>query len=88
VDELAPLRREHVAVGGCGGIFNTQAPADAPPELTLSDSVVTANKLDAKPGVTSQGGGIYTADFTGEPLPITLTRTVVAGNQPDQCFGC
>jgi hypothetical protein len=30
----------------------------------------------------AQGGGLYTAS------PVTLTRTVIAGNKPDQCFGC
>jgi hypothetical protein len=29
-----------------------------------------------------QGGGLYT-DF-----PATIQRTVIAGNAPDQCFGC
>jgi hypothetical protein len=71
-----------------GGIFNTQFGVNAP-ELALSHSVVTANRLTATPGHHTLGGGIYTADFlTDDPLPITLTRTVVAGNQPDQCFGC
>jgi hypothetical protein len=74
------------AVGG--GILNT-GPAAAAPELAVSDSVVTANRLDATPGITPKGGGIYTADvFTDDPLPVTLTDTVIAGNQPDQCFGC
>jgi hypothetical protein len=37
----------------------------------------------------SQGGGLYTADpFTGEPFPVAMTRTVIEGNQPDQCVGC
>lgn len=72
-----------------GGILNTAALAGPAPELALSHSVVTANRLTAIPGITTKGGGIYTADFlTDNPLPITRTATVVAGNQPDQCFGC
>jgi hypothetical protein len=54
----------------------------SPPQLTIADSVVTANRLSSSPGVLEQGGGLYT-DF-----PVTLTRTVIAGNKPDQCFGC
>ena len=55
----------------------------------MSDSVVTANQLTTTTGITPQGGGIFTADaFTGDPFPFTLTRTVVEGNKPDQCFGC
>ena len=72
-----------------GGMLNTEAPAAPAPELALSHSVVTANRLTATPGHHTLGGGIYTADFlTDDPLPITLTDTVIAGNQPDQCFGC
>jgi hypothetical protein len=65
-----------------GGISNETFPGDSPPLLTLTDSVVTANKLGASRGVTPQGGGLFTTS------PATLTRTVVAGNKPDQCFGC
>ena len=75
-------------LAGGGGILNTDL-GDGPPQLSLSHSVVTANTLSTSPGITAQGGGIFTADaFTGEPFPITLTRTVVTGNKPDQCFGC
>jgi hypothetical protein len=59
------------------------------PELALTDSVITANRLAASAGVVSQGGGLYTADpFSGTPYPFTLTHTVIAGNTPDQCVGC
>jgi hypothetical protein len=78
-------------VGGLalgGGIVNVDF-GGGPPELALSDSVVTANQLIASPGITPRGGGIFTADiFSGAPFAVTLTRTVVAGNKPDQCFGC
>ena len=63
-----------------GGINNISL--GSTPELTLVDSVVTANRLVASPGIAPHGGGLYT-DF-----PVTLTRTVIAGNKPDQCFGC
>ena len=71
-----------------GGILNV-AFAGGAPELALTNAVVTANVLTASPGITPQGGGMYTADiFSGEPFPVTLTRTAIAGNRPDQCFGC
>ena len=51
--------------------------------------VVTANRLEAAPGITPQGGGIFSANiFSGDPIAFTLTRTVIAGNKPDQCVGC
>jgi hypothetical protein len=75
-----------VALGG--GILNI-AYFGGPPELTLTESLVTANSLAASPGITPQGGGIYSEDiFGGGPFPVTLTRTVVAGNKPDDCTGC
>jgi hypothetical protein len=64
-----------------GGISNFSL-GGPPPQLTLMDSVVAANKLAASSGITPQGGGIFTA------FPLTLIRTAVVGNQPDQCFGC
>jgi hypothetical protein len=71
-----------------GGIANIQFGGPLP-ELTLTDSVITANTLTASAGITSQGGGLYTVDpFSGEPFPVTLTRTVIEGNKPDQCVGC
>lgn len=71
-----------------GGILNI-AFAGGPPELTVTDSVVTANALTASPGITIQGGGIFTADvFSGDPFAVTLSGTVIAGNKPDECFGC
>ena len=65
-----------------GGISNETYPGDSPPILTLTDSVITTNRLSASPGVTPQGGGLFTDS------PVAMTRTVIAGNQPDQCYGC
>jgi hypothetical protein len=71
-----------------GGILNIDFFAD-PPQLTVTDSVITANALERSDGITPLGGGIFSADlFSGDPVPFTLTRTVVAGNKPDQCVGC
>jgi hypothetical protein len=70
-----------------GGILNV-AFGGGPPQLTISDSVITGNRLAGSPGLTPLGGGVFSADiFTGDPVPFTLTRTVIEGNQPDQCFG-
>jgi hypothetical protein len=68
-----------------GGIQNWIIPLSGSPqvvELTLVDSVVTGNRLGSDTGLALQGGGIFASS------PVTLTRTVVAGNKPDQCFGC
>jgi fibronectin-binding autotransporter adhesin len=71
-----------------GGIVNVTIGGPAP-ELTLTDSVIAANRVAASAGIVSQGGGLYTADpFSGTPFPVTLTRTVIEGNKPDQCVGC
>jgi hypothetical protein len=84
-------RATATGIGGLalgGGIVNI-AFAGGAPELALTSAVVTANALTASPGITIRGGGMYTADiFSGEPFPVTLTRTAITGNRPDQCFGC
>jgi hypothetical protein len=40
------------------------------------------NTLSASPGLTVQGGGIFTA------FPVTLNNSRIANNTPDQCYGC
>jgi hypothetical protein len=70
-----------------GGIAET-AFGGPPPRMTITDSVITANRLTATAG-TPQGGGIYNDGLVGGgPFPLTLTRTVIEGNKPDQCVGC
>jgi hypothetical protein len=63
-------------IGG-GGI------ADFGQPLTLFDTPVTGNALTANPGVTVQGGGLFLQNST-----LTSTGSPIAGNMPDQCFGC
>jgi hypothetical protein len=77
------------AVGGPGGLAQgggvlNGSLSNGPPtvRLTLQHSTVTGNTLTATPGGTAQGGGLYT------PFPVTLTDSLVAGNLPDQCYGC
>jgi hypothetical protein len=65
-----------------GGIWNGVFLSGPPVELTLTDSLITRNTLTASPGLDRQGGGLFTTE------PVTRTRTVIARNAPDQCFGC
>jgi hypothetical protein len=53
-----------------------------PGTLTLADSVVNANRLTASAGLPLQGGGVYTTNG------LSRGRSVIAGNKPDDCFGC
>jgi hypothetical protein len=66
-----------------GGIWNGVLFGGPDSPLTLDHSRVTHNSLSGGPGVTLQGGGIFTPGF-----PLTLTNSLVAHNAPDQCFGC
>jgi hypothetical protein len=75
---------DSVSATGAGGLSVSgilNATVGGPPQLTLTDSVVTANDVSASPGIALQGGGIFT------DTAIASARSVVAGNQPDQCFG-
>jgi hypothetical protein len=65
-----------------GGIWNGVAVTGPPVELTLVDSLVARNSLSGGSGIERRGGGLFTTE------PVTLTRTRLAGNVPDQCFGC
>jgi hypothetical protein len=67
-----------------GGIWNGDPGDGRTPSLTLTDSTITANALFPSTGVVAQGGGLFTAF----PATVTITRTVVEGNRPGQCFGC
>jgi hypothetical protein len=50
--------------------------------LTLVDSVVTANRLSGSAGLPLQGGGVFS------PNGVAATRALIHGNKPDDCFGC
>ncbi len=65
-----------------GGIWNSTDISGPPVQLTVDNTTVTHNSLAGSPGVTLQGGGLFTT------LPVTLHDSVISGNTPDQCFGC
>jgi hypothetical protein len=66
-----------------GGIWNGAfGPPPPAPELTLLGSTVTRNTLTASPGVTVQGGGLFTM------FPVTRQNSLIAQNLPDECYGC
>jgi hypothetical protein len=65
-----------------GGGISNGAPGIPAATLTLTDSVVTANRLSGSTGLPLLGGGVYTTNG------LTRTHTVIAGNKPDDCFGC
>jgi hypothetical protein len=64
------------------GCISNGAPGIPAAVLTLTDSVVNANRLSASAGLPLQGGGVYTTNG------LVRTRTVIAGNKPDNCYGC
>jgi len=65
-----------------GGIWNGVLLTGPPVELTLDRSLVTGNSLTSSAGIERSGGGVFTTE------PIVRNRTLIAGNSPDQCFGC
>ena len=77
----APLPFGGVSSALGGGISNG-GPGNPSAALTLTDSVVNANRLSGSAGVQLNGGGVFTDSG------LTRTRTVIAGNKPDNCSGC
>ncbi len=66
-----------------GGIWNSALLDEVSTvQLTLRDSAVTHNALNGSPGITLQGGGLFTT------FPVTLKDSLIATNTPDQCYGC
>jgi hypothetical protein len=66
-----------------GGIYDGPFFDIAGSPLVLINSSVTGNVLTGSAGITLQGGGLYIQN-----QPLTLTHSVIAGNSPDQCYGC
>jgi hypothetical protein len=65
-----------------GGIWNGDLDYGLPIQLALRDVMVSDNTLIGTPGISLQGGGVFTA------FPVTLRDSLLDGNIPDQCFGC
>ena len=65
-----------------GGIWNGVLLSGPPVELTLDNTLVTGNVLTGSVGVSVRGGGVFTTS------PITLRRSPIVLNAPDQCVGC
>jgi hypothetical protein len=63
-----------------GGLFNA-AFFGGPGKLSLIDSAIVDNTLSGDPGITIQGGGLFTT------VPVTLKDSTISGNTPDNCFG-
>jgi hypothetical protein len=80
----APLPFGGVSTVFGGGISNGGPDGTGIPAATLTttDSVITANRLDAPAGFLAQGGGVFNAGA------FTRAHTVLAGNKPDDCHGC
>jgi hypothetical protein len=67
-----------------GGVWSSsEVYSPVPPQLTLENTTVTQNALIGSHGVTLQGGGL----FTDPSESVTLTRSLIALNIPDQCYG-
>jgi hypothetical protein len=77
----APLPFGGVSSAFGGGISNG-GPGIPAGTLTATDSVINANRVSGSAGVVLQGGGVFTTNG------IVRTRTVIAGNKPDDCYGC
>jgi hypothetical protein len=69
--------------GQGGGIFNGVIFGAPPVLLTLQNTGVIGNSLVGSPGITLQGGGLYTLGY-----PVTSTNSRITNNEPDQCYGC
>ena len=82
VTENSDVANGPTGVARGGGIWNGSLFNSPPIELTLERTNVTRSTLSASAGLTVQGGGLFT-DF-----PVTLTSSRIAGNTPDQCYGC
>jgi hypothetical protein len=66
-----------------GGIWNGEIFGIPTTSPTLQQTRVNGNVLRASPGLSVQGGGLFTTGF-----PSVLIDSEVTHNVPDQCVGC
>jgi hypothetical protein len=65
-----------------GGIWNDLFfPPPPSPQLILENTTVNDNALTASPGITIDGGGLFTT------FPVTIRNSTIRHNEPDNCFG-
>ena len=64
-----------------GGVWNGVAFGSTQVVLAVRNSAIVGNAAIVKGQGTAQGGGVYTNQ-------LTIERTALVKNRPDQCFGC
>jgi hypothetical protein len=82
VDRNSGVATALTGVAQGGGVWNSDGVFGPPVQLTIDRSALTGNVLRATGAITVKGGGLFTT------LPVTITNTVIARNEPDQCTGC
>jgi hypothetical protein len=65
-----------------GGVSNFTLDPSNPPKLIVLNSSITGNAVYASPGITPEGGGLWTDQ------PVLLVSALIDGNSPDDCVGC
>ncbi len=64
---------------GVGGALNLGLFGGKP--ITITDSEISGNTIVLRPGVFSEGAGLYCVDYAGYGTPLTITNTTISGNQ-------
>jgi hypothetical protein len=67
-----------------GGVWNGDPGDGRKPNLSATDSIIAGNTVSGT-GVQLRGGGLFNAIGVAT---LTLSRTLIVGNHPDQCSGC
>jgi len=63
-----------------GLVFNEEG---LPISIALERTLVSGNRVSGSSGITVEGGGVFSDGF-----PVSLDRSRIVGNSPDQCQGC
>ena len=63
-----------------GLVFNE---GGLPISIALERTLVSGNRVSGGPGITVEGGGVFSYGF-----PVSLDRSRIVGNSPDQCQAC